>query len=61
VLSLPEEKRVDPLPQHLRRIRVELARSAFHGSAQARDLDERIEEFLSESLHADLGVPAIPG
>jgi tetratricopeptide (TPR) repeat protein len=61
VLTLPGSKRIDPIPQRLDRVRAELARPAYHGSAQARELDERIEEFSRESLAAVTELPGLPG
>jgi len=59
VLSLPPAKRTLELPQRMRAVRAELAQPVFRGSAQARDLDERIEEFGRESVTASLH--ALPG
>ena len=39
VLALPPFKRIDPLPQRLETVRAELARSRYHGSARANDLE----------------------
>jgi tetratricopeptide (TPR) repeat protein len=61
VLTLPEGRRINPLAFHLRGVRTELARPAFHGSPQARGLDEQIEEFLQDSLRADATIPGLSG
>jgi hypothetical protein len=42
----------------LRLVRLELAAPVFRGSPQARDLDERIEEFGRDSVTA--GLQALP-
>jgi hypothetical protein len=42
----------------MRLVRTELAAAVFHGSAQARELDERIEEFDRDSVTA--GLHALP-
>jgi hypothetical protein len=57
VLALPPAKRVDPLPQRLETLRAELARS--HGSPQASDLDQEIEEFSRDTIVGVLS--ALPG
>jgi len=57
VLALPPGKRIDPLPQRLETFRAELARS--HGSAQASDLDQEIEEFSRDTIVSVLS--ALPG
>ena len=54
VLSLPPAQRVSSLNSRLRLVRTELATPAFRGSAQARELDERIEEFSRDSVTAGL-------
>ena len=62
VLSFPSGKRIDSLPQRLGRVRAELARPRYQGSIQARELDERIEEFNRETVPGDLhSLPAAPG
>jgi hypothetical protein len=58
VLGLPLSRRIDPIPQGLTRVRNILAQRSFRGSALARDLDERIEEFSRERL-ADSGLRAL--
>jgi hypothetical protein len=55
VLSLAPSRRVDPLRDHLRKIRAELSAPIFLGSAPARQLDERIEEFGQDSIATGLG------
>jgi tetratricopeptide (TPR) repeat protein len=57
VLALPPGKRIDPLPQRLETLRAELARS--HGSPQASDLDQEIEEFSHDTIVGALS--ALPG
>jgi hypothetical protein len=57
VLALPPGKRIDPLPQRLETLRAELARS--HGSPQADDLDQEIEEFSRDTIVGVLA--ALPG
>jgi len=54
VLALPRNKRIDSLPQRFGRVRAELADPRYHGSGQARELDERIEHFCSETILGDL-------
>jgi len=54
VLALPPSRRVSSLPQCFVRVRNELAQPIYHGSAQARELDERIEQFCRETVVADL-------
>jgi hypothetical protein len=54
VLSLPPSKRVASLPRLFDRARAELARPRYQGSPEARDLDERIEEFCRETIASDL-------
>jgi hypothetical protein len=50
VLVLPPGKRIDPFPQRLSALRAELARPGYHGSAQARELDQQIEEFNRDTI-----------
>jgi hypothetical protein len=59
VLSLAPAKRTLELPQRMSAVRTELAQPIFRGSAQARDLDERIEQFGREAITASLH--ALPG
>jgi hypothetical protein len=54
VLTLPSAKRIDLLPQCLAAVRTELARRRYQGSPQARELDERIEDFGRETIVGDL-------
>lgn len=54
VLELPASRRIDSIPQRLTRVRGELARPRYQGSPQARDLDERIEEFGRDTIVAAL-------
>jgi transcriptional regulator with XRE-family HTH domain len=49
-LSLIPAQRILPVTDRLRLVRTELAAPLFRGSAQARDLDERIEEFGRDSV-----------
>ncbi len=58
-LSLPPARRITSVMTRLRLIRTELAAPVFRGSAQARQLDERIEEFGRDSVTA--GLHALPG
>lgn len=58
-LSLPPAQRISSLMTRLRLVRTELAAPVFRGSPQARDLDERIEEFGRDSVAA--GLHALPG
>lgn len=59
VLSLPTGKRIKNLPQRLGRVRAELAGPRYQGSAQARELDEHIEEFTRDTIVA--GLHELPG
>jgi hypothetical protein len=56
VLSLPPAQRITAMTRRLPSVRAELAAPIFQGSAQARALDERIEEFgratITGSLHS---------
>lgn len=62
VLALPTGKRIATLPQRFDRVRAELAHPIYRGSAQAQELDERIEEFCRETVVADLhSLPAGSG
>jgi len=62
VLTLPSDKRIDALPQRLAVVRSELATPRYQGSAGARELDERIEDFSHETIVGDLhDLPAAPG
>jgi transcriptional regulator with XRE-family HTH domain len=59
VLSLPSGKRIDALPQRLGRVRAGLAGPRYRGSAQARELDEGIEEFTRDTVV--VGLHELPG
>jgi transcriptional regulator with XRE-family HTH domain len=60
-LSLPSARRINAIMARLQLVRTELAAPVFRGSAQARDLDERIEEFGRDSVTAGLhALPAGP-
>jgi len=62
VLSLPPAQRITALTTRLGLVRTELAAPIFRGSAQARGLDERIEEFGREAITAGLhSLPGSPG
>jgi hypothetical protein len=54
VLSIPPGQRINRLPPRLTRIRSELARNPYHGSPQATELDEQIEDFTRETIVRDL-------
>jgi len=49
-LSLPAAKRTVELPQRLTAVRAELARPRYQGSAEAAELDVRIEEFSTDAI-----------
>jgi transcriptional regulator with XRE-family HTH domain len=57
-LSVVPAQRITSLTDRMQRVRIELAAPVFRGSAQARDLDERIEEFGRDSVTA--GLHALP-
>jgi len=59
VLALPSAKRIASLSQRMGRVRAELARPHYHGSAQARELDEQVEEFGRDTIVGVLS--ALPG
>jgi hypothetical protein len=59
VLGLPPAKRTLELPQRMRAVRRELAQPIFRSSAQARELDEQIEDFGAEAITT--GLAALPG
>jgi tetratricopeptide (TPR) repeat protein len=59
VLSLPPAQRTDVVGSGLKRVRAELAAPIFSRSAEARNLDERIEDFTSDIVTA--GLHALPG
>jgi hypothetical protein len=50
VLALPSAKRIASLSQRLGSVRAELARSHYQGSAQARELDEQVEDFGHDTI-----------
>jgi hypothetical protein len=54
VITLSPGSRTDLLTQRLTVVRAELARPRYQASPQARELDERIEEFSRETIVADL-------
>jgi hypothetical protein len=54
VLTLPSAQRVTSVMTRMRLVRTELAAPVFRGSALARELDERIEEFGRDSVTAGL-------
>jgi transcriptional regulator with XRE-family HTH domain len=61
VLALPSAQRVTSVMKRLTLVRTELTAPVFRGSPQARDLDERIEEFGRDSVTAGLhALPAGP-
>jgi transcriptional regulator with XRE-family HTH domain len=57
-LSLAPAQRIAPLTNRMRIVRTELAAPVFRRSAQARELDDQIEEFSRNNVAADL--PALP-
>jgi len=59
VLAMPSAKRIASLSQRMVRVRAELARPHYRGSAQARELDEQIEEFGRDTIVGVLS--ALPG
>jgi hypothetical protein len=59
VLALPPGMRIDPLPQRLGAVQTELGSSRYHGSAQASDLAEQIEDFSRDTIVGALS--ALPG
>lgn len=62
VLSLPSAQRITAFTTRLTLVRAELAAPVFRGSPQARDLNERIEEFGRETITAGLhGLSGGPG
>jgi transcriptional regulator with XRE-family HTH domain len=58
-LSLPPGRRISSVMAQLRLVRTELAAPVFRGSAQARELNERIEAFGRDSV--TVGLHALPG
>ncbi|HUY52169.1 MAG TPA: hypothetical protein VMV92_41780 [Streptosporangiaceae bacterium] len=62
VLDLHSDKRIDALPQRLAAVRSEFTAPRYQGSAQARTLDERIEDFSRQTIVSDLhDLPATLG
>jgi hypothetical protein len=62
VLALPSAKRIASLSQRLGRVRAELARPHYQRAAQARELDEQVEEFGRDTIVSALhDLPASPG
>ena len=59
VLSLPRGQRITALTSRSSRVRAELAQPIYRGSVQARELDERIEQWSRESVVAD--IHSLPG
>jgi transcriptional regulator with XRE-family HTH domain len=59
VLALPPAQRITAVTTQLNQVRAELAAPVFRGSAQARALDEQIEEFGREAITA--GLHSLPG
>lgn len=59
LFSLPAAQRVSELINRLDLVRSELAAPIFRGSAQARELDEQIEEFGRDTVSA--GLHSLPG
>jgi hypothetical protein len=61
-LSLPSAQRINAVTIRLALVRTELAAPIFQRSPQARELDERIEQFSQEAITADLhSLPGSPG
>jgi hypothetical protein len=61
-LSLPSSQRIDAVTTRLALVRTELAAPIFQRSPQARELDERIEEFGRETIVTELhSLPGSPG
>jgi hypothetical protein len=50
VLAMPANRRIDPIPQRLAGFRAGLSAPAYHGSALARDLGERIGAFTRDAI-----------
>jgi hypothetical protein len=59
VLSLPAGQRITAITGRLPRVRAELARPRYQGSAPVRVLDERIEEFTRDTIAT--GLRELPG
>jgi len=58
-LSLPSAQRISSFASRLTLVRTELAAPIFRNAPQARELDERIEEFSRETVSA--GLQSFPG
>jgi transcriptional regulator with XRE-family HTH domain len=54
VLAVPPSHRIANLAKRFRRVRAELTASRYYGSAQARQLDEQIEQFCRDTIAAHL-------
>jgi hypothetical protein len=54
VLALPPGMRISSLPSRISRVRAELAAPRYRGSAQAKDLDEQIEQFCRDTITTQL-------
>ena len=54
VLLLPPAQRITSVTGRLTRVRTELARPRYQGSAQAKEIDEQIEEFGRETISSAL-------
>jgi hypothetical protein len=62
VLAMPPAQRINSFTTRLGQVRTELAVPLFRGSAQARDLNEQIEEFGRETITVGLqGLTGGPG
>jgi hypothetical protein len=59
VLSIPSGQRITAITGRLPRVRAELARARYRGSAPVRALDERIEEFTRDTIAS--GLRELPG
>jgi transcriptional regulator with XRE-family HTH domain/tetratricopeptide (TPR) repeat protein len=59
VLRLSPARRINVLATRLGLVRAELAAPVFRGSVQARELDERIEDFSRDTITA--GLHSLPG
>jgi len=59
VLALPRGQRIAAFTSRVTRVRTELAQPIYQGSAQAREFDERIEQFRRDTIVADLH--SLPG
>ncbi len=53
-LAVSPGQRISAIPEHLGRVRSELARNPYQGSPQATELDEQIEDFTRETIVRDL-------